>query len=730
LVITLKGCTFAVLLNRVGLCPLTILRRKDMALIGTIRNNFWFVLILLGLALAAFILMDISSAGNRGGVQNLTMGDINGTSIDYGEFQQTESTYYSGNSSEAFAKKKTIWDFYVEKALIESEADALGINVSKDELMDLQFGDNLSPIVTQNWTNPQTRQVDRTQLNQFRTAIEEDQEMNPQFRAYWAEQEKHIIKRRAVDKLTAMVTKGMFTPNWLAEAIHKEDNTTVDFELVKVPFDKMDVDVEVSDSDISAFLADNKAKYYNEEESRILEYAVFDVLPTAEDSTKIFSEVDVIAKNFRTTENDSTFALSKNGGYANFYFGEDQLPDVARERIKTMNIGEVYGPYGDQGNYSVVKLIDKKSVPDTVTARHILKNCDRTNATELATAMAFIDSLKNELNRGNSFADLAREHSDDTGSAAKGGDLGDFVQGAMVPEFNEVCFYENGTGYQTAVSQFGVHLIDVQNRVFGDNPTKYKIASIVKPIIPSENTQKGMYVMVADYVSEYRTIDKIKEAIGSAATFETSPSISSNDYVLGTLGQGQTSRDIIKWAFDGSTEVGDVSPEVYTYSDQVNYYDNKYVVATLKSVETPGMMSVSAARPVVEDAVRNQLKAKEYIKSMSVSDLNTFAAQNELEVKTIEAANVKVGFLTGIGQEPEVVATAMGTSVQAVSKPIIGNSGVFVVKPLSKNEPSGAANLSLIRSSQARSVTSQANTRLLEALKKNAKIEDARSKFF
>ena len=701
-----------------------------MALIGTIRNNFWFVLILLGLALAAFILMDISSAGNRGGVQNLTMGDINGTTIDYGEFQQTESTYYSGNSSEAFAKKKTIWDFYVEKALIDEEAEALGIKVSKDELMDLQFGDNLSPIVTQNWTNPQTRQVDRTQLNQFRTAIEEEQEMNPQFRAYWAEQEKHIIKRRAEDKLTAMVTKGMFTPNWLAEAIHKEDNTTVDFELVKVPFDMMDAEVEVSDSDISAFLAENKTKYFNEEESRILEYAVFNVMPTKEDSTAIFTEMDKIADGFRKTENDSTYAIVNNGGYANFYFGEDQLPAVSKERIKTLNIGEVYGPYSDQGNYSVVKLIDKMSVPDTVTARHILKNCDRANAGELATAMAFIDSLKTELNRGKSFADLARQHSDDKGSGAKGGDLGDFVQGTMVPEFNEVCFYQNGRGYQTAVSQFGVHLIDVQDRKFGDNPTKYKIASIVKPIVPSEDTQKGMYVRVADYVSEYRTIDKIKEAIGTEATFETSPSLSSNDYVLGSLGQGQTSRDAIKWAFDGSTEVGDVSPEVYAYSDPVNYYDNKYVIMTLKSVEKPGMMSVAAARPVVEDAVRNQLKAKEYMKSMSVSDLNAFASQNDLEVKTVNAANAKVGFLTGIGQEPEVVATAMGTAAQSVSQPVLGNSGVFVVKPISKNDPSGAPNLSLIRSSQARSVSSQANTRLLDALKKNAKIEDARSKFF
>jgi len=701
-----------------------------MALIGTIRNNFWFVLILLGLALAAFILMDISSAGNRGGVQNLTMGDINGTEIDYGEFQQTESTYYSGNSSEAFAKKKTIWDFYVEKALIGEEAEALGLNVSRDELMDLQFGDNLSPIVSQNWTDPQTRQVNRTQLNQFRTAIEEDQEMNPQFRAYWAEQEKHIIKKRKEDKLTAMVTKGMFTPTWLAEAIHAEDNNTVDFELVKVPFDKMTADVEVTDAAISTYLADNKAKYYNEEESRILEYAVFNVLPNGKDSTDIFTSMNGIAEGFKTTDNDSTYALVNNGGYANFYFGDDQLPEVAKSRIKTMNIGEVYGPYTDQGNYSVVKLIDKKSVPDTVTARHILKNCDRTNPTELAKTLAFIDSLKTVLNRGGSFAELAREYSDDPGSGAKGGDLGDFVQGAMVPEFNEVCFYQDGKGYKTAVSQFGVHLIDVQNRKFGDNPTKYKIASIVKPIIPSEGTQADVYNMVAEYVSEYRTIGALKEAVGNAATFETSPSVGANDYLLGTLGEGQTSRDIIKWAFDGSTERDDVSPEVYAFTDKVNYYDDRYVIASLKSIEKPGMMSVSAARPVVETAVRNKLKAEEYIKTMSVSDLNSFASQNGLEVKTVDAANTKIGFLTGIGQESEVVATAMNTEVQAVSQPIIGNSGVFVVRPTAKNAPSGEANLSLIRSSQARSAASQANTRLLDALKKKAKVEDGRSKFF
>ena len=127
-----------------------------MALIGKIRKNYWLILIVLGLALAAFIMMDMTGASGPAGPTTATMGSIAGERIDYGAFQRTESEYYGNAPGDLFSKRKTIWDFYVENALLKKEGKALGLNVSRDELMDLQFGANQSQIIQQNWRNPQT----------------------------------------------------------------------------------------------------------------------------------------------------------------------------------------------------------------------------------------------------------------------------------------------------------------------------------------------------------------------------------------------------------------------------------------------------------------------------------------------------------------------------------------------------------------------------------------------
>ncbi len=703
-----------------------------MALIGTIRKNFWFVLILLGLALAAFVIMDMTSAGNRNGVANLTMGEVNGTSIDYGEFQRTEQSYYRGSSADTYAKKKSIWDFYVEKTLVDEEADDLGISVPFDELMELQFGDNMSPIVRQNWTNQQTRQVDRAQLNSFRTAIENNEEMNPEFRSYWAEQEKQVIKQQKQDKISNMVSKAMFIPSWQAEQMHKEDNTTVDFEYVRIPFDKLTNEVEVSDSDIKSYLQDNRAQFEKKEETRLVDYLVYDVVASKEDSTEILASVDSLKKQFLSTENDSTFALVNNGGFANFFFGEDQLPAAAKESIKNLEEGQVHGPYIDQGVYSLVKLVEKKVLPDTVKARHILKKCDRNNASELASAKSFIDSLNNLISRGaERFDSLAVKFSEDAGSGSRGGDLGEFVQGTMVQEFNDACFVYGKEGRRyTVTTQFGVHLIEVQDQKFTTNEPKYKIATIVKPIVPSELTQNAAYDRAADIVSEYRNIDDLKAAKSNEAIFTTGPAVAANDFSLGALGQGQTSRDIIQWLFDGSTEIGDLSPEIYAYTDPVNYYDNKYVIASLRSIEPAGLQSVDAARSVVETAVANKLKGEAFASTLSVSDLQALADEQGATVETVNSASSKTGFISGVGQEPEVVAAAMNLDVQSISKPIVGTSGIYVVRPISKQDPGANANVNLIRSTQKSSLAGQTATKLIQALKDAADLDDQRSKFF
>ena len=76
----------------------------------------------------------------------------------------------------------------------------------------------------------------------------------------------------------------------------------------------------------------------------------------------------------------------------------------------------------------MAKVIDKKVMPDSAEARHILRRVTTGTPEEFATADAFIDSLRNELNRGISFSNLAEDNSQDPGSAVNGGDLGTFQQ--------------------------------------------------------------------------------------------------------------------------------------------------------------------------------------------------------------------------------------------------------------------------------------------------------------
>ncbi len=704
-----------------------------MAIIGKIRKNFWFVLILVGLALSAFILMDMTSAGNRGGGPgSLTMGEINGEKIDYADFQRTESAYYRSNTSDVFSKRKAIWDFYVEDNLIQKEAEGLGLMISEEEMNELQFGQNMSPIIRQNWTNPQTGQVDRAQLNTFKTALENDEELNPDFEAYWKEQQKQITKSRLQTKLNNMVSKGIYMPQWMAKESYKEDNTKTDFSYVKIPFDKMTSDVEVTDADITAYLKENKDRFTNEEETRVLEYIVYDVVPSKADSTAQLEAATLLATKFKDSEDDSLFAVNNGGGFANFFFNESQLPAVAKESIKNLAIGDVYGPYFDNNTYSMVKMVDKRVIPDTVEARHILRNADRTNKTQLAAAQSYVDSLITELKRGASFSEMAKEHSQDQGSAAKGGELGEFGQGRMVPEFNEVCFMTGKPGnYYSVVSQFGVHLIEIQNQTFRTRDPKYKIASIASTIVPSEDTQNEYYDIVADLVSENRDISTLRAAVADKdVSFESSNGFSINDYTVGTLGVGQSSRDMIKWAFDESTEVGDVGPDVYSYDDPVNYYTNKYVVTTLKAVEPAGLQSASTARSTVETAVANQMKAKALAASLNVSSLQELATQYEVEVQEATDVSLKSGFIPGVGNEPDVIASAFALPVQSVSKPIVGTSGLFLVSPRSKSEAGEASNLPFVMQNANQATRSAINVKLIESLKKGADISDDRATFF
>lgn len=165
-----------------------------MALIGKIRKNFWLVLILLGLALAAFVIMDAVNANNRGGLgAKQVVGKVAGKEIDLRDFQSTQSALYS-RTQDRHAAEKAVWENYVESAIVDKLSDDSGIGVSGDELVELQFGPNISPVVQNNFRNQQTGQINMEQLLNIKQQIEEGKPLDPGFVNFWKEQQKMIVK--------------------------------------------------------------------------------------------------------------------------------------------------------------------------------------------------------------------------------------------------------------------------------------------------------------------------------------------------------------------------------------------------------------------------------------------------------------------------------------------------------------------------------------------------------
>ena len=707
-----------------------------MALIGTIRKNFWFVLILLGLALAAFIIMDMTSAGNAGGAAtSLTLAEVNGEPIDYRAFQQTEQSYYSSAGTDVFGKRQTVWDFYVEKAVLDEEANAMGLNVPTEELMELQFGPSPSSIIAANWRNPQTGQLDVASLNQIRSNIENGQPMDPRFISYWAEQEKQIIKESVQSKLNNLISKSVYTPSFVAEEYYSIENSKVDFNYVKIPFDQIDASgIEVTDADLKKYMEENRSEFENDSETRSISYAVFDVIPTSEDSMSIKTRLEDLNKEFAITDNDSLFVSVNKGSYTHLYSRLSDIPEELQDGISKLSEGEIYGPVASNGYYISAKLLDKKVIPDSVTARHILIRADRNTPATLETAQTMIDSIRREYTSGrSSFDSLAIKHSADTGSGAKGGDLGTFVQETMVPEFMKACFVDGVKGgLYEVTTQFGIHLIRVDDQIFNDNEPKYNIASLGLVIKPSQETQDDRYDEVAELVAGTREMATFEEIINGidGITLEELNNLDINDYVVGPLGAGQTSREIVRWAYETTTEVGDVSPEVYRYTDPINYYDNKYVLIALKSITPPGLPSVASVRGDIETAVMNQKKGEKLKSSLNITSLQDVANQYGVQVETASDIAMNNRFIPGMGNEPDVVGTAFALTPQSVSQAIVGNSGVYVVSPLSQQAAGSPQNLPFLKNSLSTTTTSQVNFRIIQNMKDRANIKDDRFKFF
>ena len=715
-----------------------------MAMIQTIRNNFsWLLIILIGLGLGGFLLMDMMSGQTSVfGAGQTTLGEIGDRKVNVQEFDRTfniqENVLYRGANGGSLGRRARLWDYYVEDAILSEEAEELGLGVSSEEFQELTFGPNFSPVIAQRFPGQVPGQADGAQIRQTFDFIKSggtpEQPLDPNFRSYWAFQEKEITKDRVQQKLVNLVTKGLYTPGWMAEMLGSEQSQRVDFAYVQIPFDAVPAsEVSLTDADYEQYLSANAARFRQNEETRNAEYVVFDVYPTAADTAAVRRAVTDLKTRFEGIgDDDLDLFVQNNGGTpSSTYQKRADLSTELADFAFSSEVGSVYGPYRDGGSFKLAKLVDRKVIPDSVRARHILLPLDQQNPAAAQATVAQANSYKEQIESGaERFDSLAVRYSTD-GSASQGGDLGFFAPGRMVAPFNDAVFYQaEGDEVMVVPSQFGVHVIQVTDRKFLDQEESVRLAEVSQNITPSRDTEKAVENRALTLLEENRTIDALRQAVANdpELEMETATGIKRNDFAFSNLGSDQETRDMVKYLY--TADAGDVSPLVYRFSDPVDFYTNKYVITALESTQEAGLPRWQSVRNQIEPLVLNEKRAAVIRDQVSGQDLQAIANKYSVTVDTATSVNFGNGFIAGLGQEPKVVSTAFGSPLNQVSTPVVGNNGVYVVKRTSEPTTGAAANVADIRRNQRNALQSQVRAGLLPALRENMEIEDNRSRFF
>lgn len=712
-------------------------------MISEIRKRSWIVLVTVALGVGGFVIMDmVNSSGPQGtGSTSRTLGKVNGEKIDVYNFDNVFNMLYRNAGNEAYAGRNALWEYSVEEILVREESEALGLGVSEAELEDLQFGPRPSRIIQQRFPDPNNpNALDREQLNRIKQIIEDDGvdeavasgQLTPNFKPFWDYQKKEITKDRLQTKLSSLVAKAMYTPTWMAEMLYAEQNQGVDAAYVKVPFDKIEnTEVSLEDKDFENYIKENAGKLTRKEETRKLTLVIFDVAATQEDSAALEKRIADLIPEFQTTENDSQFVFRNEGSIDEAYFKKDGMPAAVVDSIFKVPVGTVIGPYIDANNYTAIKILDRKVLPDSVQSRHILLQA--ANPLELQQARKTIDSLKTLIETGvNRFDSLATVFGTD-GTRAKGGDLGYVAVNAMVKPFNDLIFFKAETGKLYVVeTQFGVHLVEVTGKKFTTNEQGVKVAFIFEPIVPSQQTQSAVSERADLLMRDNRNLADLEKAAKKDPSIrvENSNLLEANAFEVTGLPIGGESREIVRWAF--GADVGDVTPSVYAFRDETAYYDKQFVIAGLKGIQDAGLPSVANIRDEIEEEVTNLKKAEIIKQRMSGKDLAAMAAAFDVPVDTFKNQSFFQSFIPNVGNEPAVVGNLFKTAVGQTSAPIKGTTGVFVLQVLNKGEllPAQPEQLAVIRQRSNAGSTSNAMNALMPAMKKEATIKDRRAKFF
>jgi peptidyl-prolyl cis-trans isomerase D len=708
-----------------------------MALLESIRSKAGtIVLIVIGLALFSFVMQDLFSSGNsmfRGSATEL--GEINGKSVQGEEFQRRLSvaeenlkrnqglTGIDENTRQQLINQ--IWNDYLDEYLFNAEMEEAGIEVSGDELFDMIQGENVDPQVTQipAFQDSITKQFDRNLVLKFiKTQLTEENDPDGVYRNSWNEFEQALMKQRRKSKYNTLLRKSIYVTNSQAKRDFLAKNETASIRFVGKRYETIaDSTITVTDEDLKKYYNENKFEFEQKEETRKVDYVVFQVNPSAEDRMEMLESSTRIKADFQTATNDTAFvnANSEEGFRVSIEKRGGLNPQI-NDSVFSGTPGRVYGPFIDGDQIKLLKLIGFSSSSDSVKARHIL-----ISTKDLPVALASIraDSMKNAIKSGADFADLARRFSQDPGSGAQGGDLGWFTEGQMVPEFNDACFNGKVGDMPVVTTQFGVHIINIQEKT---SPSfKAKVVYINRNIEPSSKTIDEYYAKANDFAVSSQDYDAFKEQAKSRSLFIVNfENVRPSDRQVNDL---VNSRELVQWMYNPERSLNNVS--------KVFDFEGKYVVAALTGMKDKGIPPFEQLKEAIKPLAIREKKADtfraEFQKALTgTTDIDALASKMALAA-TPSSLTFSAYSIPSLGLEPIIIGKTFSIAKNKLSEPIKGKSGMYVIVV---DSISTAAQMPTdfkdYKQSLVSSLAGRVDGNVNSALVKIANVEDKRYRFF
>lgn len=711
-----------------------------MATLQTIRSKGPLLVIVIGLALFAFIAGDAwKILQPHQGKQDV--GAVNGETLSAQDYQKLVDEYTevikltngltSLTEAQLASVKDQVWQSYVNNQLIAAEAEKLGLTVTDAEIEAI-IDEGTHPILMNTpFRNPQTGAFDKDMLKKFLVDYANigSSQMPAQYAEYyqtmgnfWKFIEKTLRQSTLAEKYQNLIAKSLIANPVSAEDAFKSRTEQSDMLIAAVPYSSInDSIVKVSDDEIRKLYDSKKEQFKQLAETRNIRYVDVQVLPSDADRKDVLDEVTEYSTQLANTNADYSAFIRTTGSsvsYSDIPVNKSVLPSDVVARLDSIGMNEVYGPYYNQtdDSYNAFKIIAKVSAPDSIQFRQIQVYADTEDKTKTLT-----DSIYDAIKGGAQFEEVAKVYGQ-TGEATwvsarswEGAQLNaenvEFINTLINQPTKEIS--------KIKVGQANIILQVMDKKSMQD---KYKVAVVKRNVEFSNDTYNEAYNKFSQFVAQSTTIDELeKNAEENGYTVIPRSDFSSAEHYVGGV---PSTKEAIRWIF--SAKEGQVSP-LYECGN-----NDHIMVVALEKINPEGYRNINSVADMLRSEIRRDKKAEMIMADMkSCTSIDQAKAVKNAVSDSIKRVTFAAPAYVSItrASEPVIGAVAAKTAVNATSAPVKGNAGVYMVQVISKDKGTEEFNEKNEETS-LNNMYSRFASQFINDLYQNAKVVDNRYLFF